>query len=57
MNYYKTDHGEPGVELVRFYLDHGIDAARVTGKGLAGEEEYVVLYDLDKIQRWTTVAS
>lgn len=53
MNYYATDHGQPGIELVRFYLDHGIDAARVTGKGLAGQDEYVVLYDLAKIKGWT----
>jgi len=57
MNYYKTDHGEPGVELVRFYLDHGIDAARVTRKGLAGQDEYVILYDLSKIKAWTMQSS
>jgi hypothetical protein len=52
MNYYETDHGEPGLALVRFYRDHGIDASRVTGKGLAGQDEYVILYNLDKIERW-----
>jgi hypothetical protein len=49
---YGVAHGQPGVELVKFYLSHGIDADLVTDKGLAGDETWYVLYNLDKIKKW-----
>lgn len=55
MHYHEAVAGESGVHLVQFYLYHGIDADRVTGKGLRGDAEYVVLYNLDKIVRYERV--
>jgi hypothetical protein len=55
LHYYGVAHGDVGVELVRFYLRHGIDADRVRGKGQRGDETWVVLYNLDKIVRYERV--
>lgn len=52
MHYYKVAHGANGVALVNFYRRHGIDADLVTSRGLAGDEDWYVLYNLDKIKKY-----
>lgn len=48
---YKVAHGDAGSLLVKFYVDHGIDAVIERGRGYAGDETWLVLYNMDKIRR------
>jgi hypothetical protein len=48
-------YGAPGAALVQFYQAHGIDADVVTGQGLAGDEHWLILYNLDKIRGYERV--
>jgi hypothetical protein len=56
MHYYGNAHGEHGVAVVAFYVAHGIDADRVLNKGPRGDETWVVLYNLDKIESYGRLA-
>ena len=49
MHYYGVTAGQNGVALVRFYVQHGVDASTVTGGGLKSGETWLVLYNLDRI--------
>ena len=45
----KVAHGDNGVALAIFYVEHGIDAAEVKHAGYTGQETWYVLFNLDKI--------
>lgn len=44
--------GDAGLQLVRFYLSRGIDAALEKGRGYDGSDDWVLLYNMRKVRSW-----
>lgn len=55
MNHYEVGYGEPGQELVRFYVSRGIDGDivdHVLFGGMEEGEKWLVLFNTDKVLRY-----